>query len=460
MAAFVLMASLQAAQLASAQEETWFIPRYNSAQSGTINWNEALWASAGGSSGPWVEDGQIPGIGILPSDENKVLIYYGTQLGPVTGLLIDSNTKVEVTGLVPRFETLYTTEFIIDGSLTITGKTQSEAGALFTDLQSAKVSVNNGGTFTVLDASGTFGISSSTISSFDVNGGSASFNSNGGAISVKGLSAQNEGTINVTTSISEGSSGGSANLEDTELSGNAVAKVSSQGGSANVNNLSLTDSQLDVSALDSLQSANVDTLTASGTSKINISTSDGTINLTNLSFTGNADNIESSLITLSSDTGGINIRNSEIANVTVNIQSNASGWRNGFFQNLTFKNSSITATMAGENWIPLNMTLDENSKFVFTGAQGRLFLTNDENVLSNTLSIANGSSMESSVRGNYLSTTLEGGLVKLELNSGSFSGEQIVRCAHYHRKFKGSCRSKEWQHYGSAGIEVYNARKL
>ena len=43
--------------------------------------------------------------------------------------------------------------------------------------------------------------------------------------------------------------------------------------------------------------------------------------------------------------------------------------------------------MAGENWIPLNMTLDENSKFVFTGAQGRLFLTNDENVLSNTLSI-------------------------------------------------------------------------
>ena len=79
--------------------------------------------------------------------------------------------------------------------------------------------------------------------------------------------------------------------------------------------------------------------------------------------------------------------------------------------------------MAGENWIPLNMTLDENSKFVFTGAQGRLFLTNDENVLSNTLSITNGSSMESSVRGNYLSTTLEGGLVKLELNSGSFSGE-------------------------------------
>lgn len=361
----------------------------------------------------------------MPSDENKVLIYYGTQSGPVTGLLIDSNTKVEATGLVPRFETLYTTEFIIDGSLTITGKTQSEAGALFTDLQSAKVSVNNGGTFTVLDASGTFGISSSTISSFDVNGGSASFNSNGGAISVKGLSAQNEGTINVTTSISEGSSGGSANLEDTELSGNAVAKVSSQGGSANVNNLSLTDSQLEVSALDSLQSANVDTLTASGTSKINISTSDGTINLTNLSFTGNADNIESSLITLSSDTDGINIRNSEIANSTVNIQSNASGWRNGFFQNLTFKNSSITATMAGENWIPLNMTLDENSKFVFTGAQGRLFLTNDENVLSNTLSITNGSSMESSVRGNYLSTTLEGGLVKLELNSGSFSGEQL-----------------------------------
>lgn len=36
-AAFVLMASLQAAQLASAQEETWLIPRYNSAQSGTIN---------------------------------------------------------------------------------------------------------------------------------------------------------------------------------------------------------------------------------------------------------------------------------------------------------------------------------------------------------------------------------------------------------------------------------------
>lgn len=228
----------------------------------------------------------------MPSDENKVLIYYGTQSGPVTGLLIDSNTKVEVTGLVPRFETLYTTEFIIDGSLTITGTTQSEAGALFTDLQSAKVSVNNGGTFTVLDASGTFGISSSTISSFDVNGGCASFNSNGGAISVKGLSAQNEGTINVTTSISEGSSGGSATLEDTELSGNAVAKVSSQGGSANVNNLSLTDSQLDVSALDSLQSANVDTLTASGTSKINISTSDGTINLTNLSFTGNATILE------------------------------------------------------------------------------------------------------------------------------------------------------------------------
>ena len=228
----------------------------------------------------------------MPSDENKVLIYYGTQSGPVTGLLIDSNTKVEVTGLVPRFETLYTTEFIIDGSLTLTGTTQSEAGALFTDLQSAKVSVNNGGTFTVLDASGTFGISSSTISSFDVNGGSASFNSNGGAISVKGLSAQNEGTINVTTSISEGSSGGSANLEDTELSGNAVAKVSSQGSSANVNNLSLTDSQLEVPALDSLQSANVDTLTASGTSKINISTSDGTINLTNLSFTGNATILE------------------------------------------------------------------------------------------------------------------------------------------------------------------------
>ena len=81
-------------------------------------------------------------------------------------------------------------------------------------------------------------------------------------------------------------------MEDTELSGNAVAKVSSQGGSANVNNLSLTDSQLEVSALDSLQSANVDTLTASGTSKINISTSYGTINLTNLSFTGNATILE------------------------------------------------------------------------------------------------------------------------------------------------------------------------
>lgn len=421
----MLMASVQVAQLASAQTETWFIPRYNNGQLGTINWNDALWASASGSSGPWVEDGQTPGINILPNDENKVIIYYGTQSGPVTGLLIDSSTNVMVTGLLPRFETLYTTEFIIDGSLTLTGKTQSEAGALFTDLQSAKVSVNNGGTFTVSDASGTFGVSSSTLSSFDINGGTASFNSSSGAISVKGLNSQNEGTINVTTSISEDSSGGNATLEDTELHNNAIATVSAQGGSANVNNLNLTDSQLVVSALDSSQSANIDTLTASGTSKINISTSDGTINLTNLSFTGNADNIGSSLITLSSDIGGINIKNSEIANATVNIQSNASGWRNGFFQNLIFKNSSISATMAGENWIPLNMTLDQNSKFLFTGEQGRLFLTNDENVLSNTLTIANGSSMESSVRGNYLSTTLEGGLVKLALNDSSFNGEQL-----------------------------------
>ena len=211
-------------------------------------------------------------------------------------------------------------------------------------------------------------------------------------------------------------------------------------GNANASNIELDSSSLTLKSLQSkteeiegvqtttYYNVTLDTLNASGASKVSLETSGGTINLLNASYTGDASDLENSLITLTSETGGMNIKNSSFENATLMLESGATGWRNGYFQNVTFNNSSVTATFAGENWIPLNMTLDNNSTFTYAGKQGRLFLNNDENTLSNVLKIHGGSSVNfvSDSQDNYISTSMENGLVKVDLNNGTLDGQKKI----------------------------------
>lgn len=380
----------------------------------------------------------------MPDETNKVSLYYGTSLGPVSGIVVEESTNVAITGLIPRYETLRTTEFLVKGTLTFTGKTESDVGLRFSDTQAASFKVASGGKFYIEDATGTFGVNSGGVSSVSVDGGLASLNSNSGNITFNGISADNSAQIEVKTSVVDGesgsSTGGVATLSNAVISGDSSASVTASHGDAKASNIELNSSSLTLKSLiskteevDGAQSttyynATLDTLNATGAGKVTLETSGGTINLLNANYTGDASDIENSLITLTSETGGINIKNSNIENATLLLESGATGWRNGYFQNVTFSNSSVTATVAGENWIPLNMTLDNNSTFTYAGKQGRLFLNNDENTLSNVLKIHGGSSVNfvSDSQDNYMSTSMENGLVKLDLNNGSLDGQKKI----------------------------------
>ena len=196
------LAALMAAPVISpAQSETWFQPQYGDGQSGSLNWADIKWSSGPGSNGPWVEAGAIPGIDILPDEKNKVFLYYGTSLGPVSGLIVDESTNVAITGLISRYETLRTTEFTVEGTLTFTGQTEGDVGLRFSDTQAAIFKVASNGKFYIEDATGTFGVISGSVSSVSVDGGLTSLNSNNGNITFTGISADNSAQIEVKTSV-------------------------------------------------------------------------------------------------------------------------------------------------------------------------------------------------------------------------------------------------------------------
>lgn len=285
LASAALLALLAAPLGALAQSEIWYLPQYADGQSGSLSWEDVKWSTSSSTSGPWVESSEIPGIDTLPGDD-KVFVYYGTSLGPVSGLIIDEGLDVTITGIVPRFETLRTTEFVLQGTLTLTGKTQSDVGIDFSDTHAAAFSVTSGGKLIIEDATGTFGVSSGSVSSVNIDGGTASLNSNNGNIAFNGISADNSAQIEVKTSVVEGeaesSTGGNATLSNATISGNSAAGVTASLGNANASNIELDSSSLTLKSLQSkteevegvqtttYYNVTLDTLNASGASKVSL----------------------------------------------------------------------------------------------------------------------------------------------------------------------------------------------
>lgn len=119
----------------------------------------------------------------------------------MSGLIVDESTNVAITGLIPRYETLRTTEFTVEGTLTFTGQTEGDVGLRFSDTQAAIFKVASNGKFYIEDATGTFGVISGSVSSVSVDGGLTSLNSNNGNITFTGISADNSAQIEVKTSV-------------------------------------------------------------------------------------------------------------------------------------------------------------------------------------------------------------------------------------------------------------------